>query len=85
MELSVAEEDDEALRIQVKRAGISMAWRGIEAQIRSYRESLEALFLAVKVITGAMLVEYVERSANRRAIHQEKEYQKNSLDIINLN
>jgi hypothetical protein len=66
----VAEEDDEALRIQVERAGISMARRGIEDQIRRYKEeSPEVRFPAVKVMTEAMLIEYVEGSASRRTIH----------------
>jgi hypothetical protein len=46
--------------------------------------SLDIWFPVVKVMTKAMLFEYVEGSASRGTIREEKELEKSGLDIINL-
>jgi hypothetical protein len=70
----IAREDDEAGRIGRLTSGISRAEVDIPGEILWGKEEYPDIrFLAVKVMTEAMLVEYVEGSASRKTIHQEKE------------
>jgi hypothetical protein len=64
----IAREDDEAGRIRQLRSGISRAEVDIPQEIPWGEEE----FLAVKVMTEAILFEYVEGSASRGTIREEK-------------
>jgi hypothetical protein len=64
----IAREDDEAGRTGLPRSGISRAEVDIPKEILWGKEKV----LAVKVMTEAMLVEYVEGPASRGTIREEK-------------